>query len=579
MKKRYQFIATATAAALTASVVAVPTTEAAQVFPDVPTTHGHFETINELAERNIVQGFPDGTFKPGQAVTRGQAAKMIAGILGLDTVNVENPNFTDIKTSFQYYGAIAALVDEGIIDGYEDGTYRPDATLTRGHMAKILTRAFKLEQDENVAPFTDIALSEYRNDIEALYDHGVTVGTTATTYSPRENVTRAQLASFIIRAEDAVEFELVEVTGTITKIENGVVTIGGVEYAADSQWAAFFGEANEAALLGAEIVLTVQKSKTGNVIKNVKSLKLKAANTTFDAQNLAVEAIEIGADGITLKNADAKDVKVADKVKVTITDSDIDNITFGVDANAAFSGTNNVGGITVPKGVKPSDVITGLPNVDDIPVTEYEPTTPPVVDPPVVNPPSTGGGGSSGGGGGSSGGGTTTTNYEPGFESFLTKVEATEQFQAYKAQLQQHVENITYSYTSSTGGGSITIDVTDTATLAELRAALATEAQEGLGLMAFAQEALANVTDSQVEALDALSTVTVTVNNVTKAITVPANKTSNESLANLASKVKVAAVEAYDELGGDKLVKDLQPANVKVVFSNNTSLTYAVTVK
>lgn len=563
-------MATATAAALTASVVAVPTTEAAQVFPDVPTTHGHFETINELAERNIVQGFPDGTFKPGQAVTRGQAAKMIAGILGLDTVNVENPNFKDIKTSFQYYGAIAALVDEGIIDGYEDGTYRPDATLTRGHMAKILTRAFKLEKDENVAPFTDIALSEYRNDIEALYDHGVTVGTTPTTYSPRENVTRAQLASFIIRAEDAVEFELVEVTGTITKIENGVVTIDGVEYAADSQWAAFFGEANEAALLGAEIVLTVQKSKTGNVIKNVKSLKLKAANTTFDAQGLAVEAIEIAADGVTLKNADVNELKIADKVKATIADSDIDNITLGVDASAAFSGTNNVGGITVPKGVKPSDVITGLPNVDDIPVTEYEPTTPPVVDPP-----STGGGGSSGGGGSVT---PSPTNYEPGFESFLTKVEATEQFQAYKAQLQQHVEDITYSY-ASTGGGSITIYVTDTATLAELRAALATEAQEGLGLTAFVQQAVANVTQTQGAALDALSTVTVTVDNVTKTITVPKDKISNESLATLANDVKVAAVTAYNELGGDTLVKDLQPASIKVQFSNGTSLTYKVTVE
>ncbi|MEE1132934.1 MAG: S-layer homology domain-containing protein [Caryophanon sp.] len=574
MKKQYQFMATATAAVLTASVVAVPTTEAAQVFPDVPTTHGHFDTINELAERNIVQGFPDGTFKPGQAVTRGQAAKMIAGILGLDTVNVENPNFKDIKTSFQYYGAIAALVDEGIINGYEDGTYRPDATLTRGHMAKILTRAFKLEQDENVAPFTDIALSEYRNDIEALYDHGVTVGTTATTYSPRENVTRAQLASFIIRAEDAVEFELVEVTGTITKIENGVVTIAGVEYASDSQWAAFFGEANEAALLGADIVLTVQKSKTGNVIKNVKSLKLKAANTTFDAQGLAIEAIEIAANGVTLKNADAKDVKIADKVKATITDSDIDKITLGVDANAAFSGTNSVGGITVPKGVKPADVITGLPNVSDIPVTEYEPTTPPVVNPPVVNPPSTGGGGNSGGGGGT----TPPTNYEPGFESLLTKVEGTEQFQAYKAQLQAHVDDILYDY-ATTGGGTITIDVADDATLQQLRAALATEAQEGLGLVAFAQEALVGMTSPQSLALDALSTITVTVDDVTKIITIPTNKLSNEALATLANNVKVAAVEAYNELGGDTLVKDLQPASIKVVFSNDTTLTYNVNVQ
>ena len=167
MKKRNQFVATAATAVLAASVIVAPTAQAAQVFPDVPTTHGHYETINELAERGIVKGFPDGTFKPGNSVTRGQAAKMIAGILGLDTTNVTNPNFKDIKTDFQYYGAIAALVDEGIIDGYEDGTYRPDATLTRGHMAKILNRAFNLTADTTPAPFTDIASSEYKNDIEA----------------------------------------------------------------------------------------------------------------------------------------------------------------------------------------------------------------------------------------------------------------------------------------------------------------------------------------------------------------------------------------------------------------------------
>ncbi|MBS7345520.1 MAG: S-layer homology domain-containing protein [Caryophanon sp.] len=565
MNKRNQFVATAATAVLAASVVAVPTTEAAQIFPDVPTTHGHYDTINELAERGIVKGFPDGTFKPGQSVTRGQAAKMIAGILGLDTTNVKNPNFKDIKTDFQYYGAIAALVDEGIIDGYEDGTYRPDATLTRGHMAKILNRAFKLTADTTPAPFTDIATSEYKNDIEALYDNKVTVGTTATTYSPRQNVTRGQLASFIIRAEDAVAFELVEVKGTISKIENGVVTIDGVEYTADAKWAAFFGADNAAALVGAEVVLTVQKSKDGNVIKAVKSVKLTKPNTTFDAKGLAVDTIEIAADGITLKNADAKEVKVADKVNAKIENSNIGTLTLGVDAKAAFSGTNKVDKIALPKGVNPANVITGLPNVADIPVTEYEPPTTPV-DPP------------SGGGGGWTPPTTPVKNYEADLESIIPVVEGTEQFAQYQSILSKYAD-VDYSYTA-TGGGSITVDVDDTVTLQQLRVGLATEAQGGLGLTAFAQDVVRQLSDDQLAAIDAVTSVTVKSKEISAAtINVPANKTSEEAINQVVADVKAAAVAAYDEVGAETKAIEVGPVDVIITFSNSTTLTYTVTVK
>ena len=570
MKRRNQFIATAATAVLAASVVAVPTTEAAQVFPDVPVTNGHYDAINELAARGIVKGFPDGTFKPGQSVTRGQAAKMIAGILGLDTTNVQNPNFKDIKTSFQYYGAIAALVDEGIIDGYEDGTYRPDATLTRGHMAKILNRAFKLTADTTPAPFTDIATSEYKNDIEALYDNKVTVGTTATTYSPRQNVTRAQLSSFIIRAEDAVSFELVEVKGVISKIENGVVTIDGVAYKADEKWAAFFSADNAAALVGAEIVVTVQKSKDGNIIKNVKSVKLVAANTTFDAKGLVVDTIEIAADGVTLKNAAANEVRVADNVNAKIENSSIKTLTFGVDAKVAFSGTNKVEKLAVPKGVKPSDVVAGLPGVSDIPVTEYEPPTKP------VDPPSSGGGGGGGGGGGST---PSPTNYEPGLEALASTIETE---LAKKVALEEQTAQyaiVTHSLGTTTDKqGTIIIDITDNdATVAALRAQF--KADRAAGKLPFgelSQAVVAASSQASKTALDALKTVELTSTTGLK-------ETFDVSIINAtnASEQKVEIEKYANEIiaaaGGETSVPAEYPdVTAKITFTNNTTVTYTI---
>lgn len=102
----------------------------------------HKDAIIELLDRGIVGGFPDGTYKPKQQVTRGEAAKIIAKVLNLDTQNVNDPGFTDISKNHPYYGEIAALVNAGIISGYEDKTYKSGNPLTRGQMAKILSIAF-----------------------------------------------------------------------------------------------------------------------------------------------------------------------------------------------------------------------------------------------------------------------------------------------------------------------------------------------------------------------------------------------------------------------------------------------------
>ncbi|ARK24080.1 hypothetical protein SporoP37_04875 [Sporosarcina sp. P37] len=89
-----------------------------QRFSDVPSTKHFAEAVNDLAERNIIGGYPDGTFKPNNSITRRQAAAIIAKLIKLDTKNVSDPGFSDVSTANGYHGAIAALAEANIIGGY-----------------------------------------------------------------------------------------------------------------------------------------------------------------------------------------------------------------------------------------------------------------------------------------------------------------------------------------------------------------------------------------------------------------------------------------------------------------------------
>lgn len=169
-------------------------------FTDVKEGNTHEEAIYALAEAEILSGYGDGTFGPGKEITRGQMAKIIANAFDLDTENVVDPAFSDVPATNQYYGAIAALKAEGIVSGYE-GKFGINDPLTRGQMAKILTGAFGLTVDGEPTAFSDVdANHQYKEAIDALSTNGVTTGLGDGTYGVKQNVTRAQFASFVYRA-------------------------------------------------------------------------------------------------------------------------------------------------------------------------------------------------------------------------------------------------------------------------------------------------------------------------------------------------------------------------------------------
>ncbi len=204
--KTNRFYQVAMASALaTSAIVIAPPANAASVFPDINSSTEEGKAVINLAQRGIISGYPDGTFKPANPITRTQAAKILAGILKLDTVHVKNPNFKDIKPGDANYGAIAALANAGIISG-SNGYFHPTKNITRGQMSKMIVKGFKLPITNGIfIPFDDVNEgSEYEPYIKTLFANSITKGTTPTTFGTQSNVKRSQLATFVVRAENAL---------------------------------------------------------------------------------------------------------------------------------------------------------------------------------------------------------------------------------------------------------------------------------------------------------------------------------------------------------------------------------------
>lgn len=187
--------------------------EAAYVnpFTDVKDSNSHAHSIVSLYNEGIVTGVTRTTYQPGKEATRGDAALYLANALGLNSVAVKNPGFQDVPTTSKYYQAVAALKEANIVGGY--GTeFRPNATLTRAQLAKMLTVGFELEQATStttkftdVNKLTDAATKRY---IQTLVNYEITKGTTVTTFSPNQKLTRGQLATFLFNAMQATTDEL-----------------------------------------------------------------------------------------------------------------------------------------------------------------------------------------------------------------------------------------------------------------------------------------------------------------------------------------------------------------------------------
>jgi hypothetical protein len=169
-------------------------------FKDVVPSHWAIKEIAFLSNRGIINGYDDGTFRTDKDVTRYEAAIMIVKALGLNTNNKPVPSFTDVSNKHWAYDAVATAVDAGI---FEDANkFNGSLPLTREQMAKILVDAYDLKGTTSTT-FTDVPKNRWSsNYISTLLHNNITAGFTDGTFRPTSSVTRAQYAAFLARLLD-----------------------------------------------------------------------------------------------------------------------------------------------------------------------------------------------------------------------------------------------------------------------------------------------------------------------------------------------------------------------------------------
>lgn len=166
-------------------------------FKDVNIDYWAFEEIMYLNNKGIING--DSTtqkFNPNNDVTRAQAAIMVSKALKLNTSNVKNPGFNDVKTNHPAYKEIAAVVNAGILP--KGSTFNPNKPLTRVEMAGILVEAYKLEGQYS-GKILDIKDAKTHNYVSALVANNITKLYTDNTFRPNDKITRADFSVFYAR--------------------------------------------------------------------------------------------------------------------------------------------------------------------------------------------------------------------------------------------------------------------------------------------------------------------------------------------------------------------------------------------
>ncbi|WP_258000246.1 S-layer homology domain-containing protein [Bacillus sp. Marseille-P3661] len=168
-------------------------------FKDVSSDHWAIGSITFLSDRNTIRGYEDGTFRPGAQITRAQAAAMIARELKLEAANDIELKFTDVPEKHYAINDIKKVAAAGIITGKSADTFAPDEPLTRAEMAVVLNRAYSL-QGEAENKFTDVKDNHWAiKSIKALVANDITGGYPDGTFKPSAPTTRAEFSSFMER--------------------------------------------------------------------------------------------------------------------------------------------------------------------------------------------------------------------------------------------------------------------------------------------------------------------------------------------------------------------------------------------
>ena len=169
-------------------------------FVDVPADAYYYDAVLWAAKNGITGGVDAAHFAPNATCTRAQVVTFLWRAAGSPAPKSSMIPFTDVPAGSYYEQAVLWAVENGITDGTSATTFSPDAVCSRGQIVTFLWRSQKSPASDSVNPFADVAADAYYNSaVLWAAENGITGGTSATTFSPNNDCTRAQIVTFLYR--------------------------------------------------------------------------------------------------------------------------------------------------------------------------------------------------------------------------------------------------------------------------------------------------------------------------------------------------------------------------------------------
>lgn len=176
---------------------------------DDTTTHWAGKSIHNMGARLIVNGINENQFAPDRSITRAEFAATVVRALGLKLQTSQN-SFKDVEQDVWYSNFVQAASAYGLINGFEDGTFRPQDSITRQQGMLILSKAMKLTGLRGAESISSIAKIHYYNDaehvaawavagVEDALSGGIVSGKDSRILAPQADITRAEVAVMIER--------------------------------------------------------------------------------------------------------------------------------------------------------------------------------------------------------------------------------------------------------------------------------------------------------------------------------------------------------------------------------------------
>ena len=153
--------------------------------------------LNKDEHMAYIKGYTDGAFKPGNDITRAEVAAIFARIVKNEIGTDGTTSFSDVKTDAWYAPSVAAMQKFGMLKGYPDGTFRPDAPITREEFTAMATRMGEITKAGSL-PFADVKADSWSVDnIYTAYTAGWIAGYEDGTFRPSANLTRAEAVKMV----------------------------------------------------------------------------------------------------------------------------------------------------------------------------------------------------------------------------------------------------------------------------------------------------------------------------------------------------------------------------------------------